>query len=229
MHIIGSSTIYYRCSNNRKGLCTNRFSFREHDLLSPLKEFLLDSLHTPDVKHARERLTATIDGRTQHIEEDLRRRRALLMDLTKRIQNLVGQLASHPSDSIALALRDLEEEACAERSAIERLCSEVDAPPTVVDDRTLRRFIRGLGDRREDSERGRSLLYRWFAGSAMRLEHRNGEWKITGSLSPMALLLPDARRCTQESTSASLVLYRAVRPARSQPTVAPISRKSGSV
>lgn len=177
----------------------------------------MNSLQAREFTNARERLTATINGRALQIEEDLRRRKALMKDLAKRIRNLIGQLAARPSESIALALRDLEEQASSERSAIERLGHEVRAPLDTVDDQTLRRYIHALGDRRAGVQRSRAMLSLWFAGGTIRLEQRSKSWALTGALRPAALILPDMRRGQCDSSNPTIALDSKVWAAGARP------------
>lgn len=182
---------YYRCSRaSSRGTCENRLSMREADARETFLRALRDTLLE------RRQIASVLDAVAEALREwcagagdELATRRARLGRAEAAIRRLVNAIAEGASEALAAKVRELEQEARAERIAIAALedAPSADDLPSVDEAlEAVRELVDLIGT--GDVHAGRETLRGCLDGGAIRAAPTGGRYFLeAGVLPPMVL------------------------------------------
>ena len=197
----GSPHRYYRCVSNRKrGVCSNRLSVRESMTRQRLLEAVGSAIASPDaVAHIRRRLAEGMGSLSRGIAAELAERTARLPRVEERIRGLILMQAEGDRSPLVAQMRsDLEAQAHAERTAIEDLRAQADAPirlppADLITERVL--ALKALTES-PNVDGARAALRRYFKGGEVTLTPEafgDGQAYVArGEFMPLVMLTENA-------------------------------------
>jgi site-specific DNA recombinase len=175
----GSPHRYYRCVSNRKrGVCTNRLSVRETLTRQRVLEAISSAIASPEaVAHIRHRLAERLGSFSRDIAADLEARVARVKRVEERVRGLiVMQAEGDRSPMVAQMRADFEAQAQTERTAVEELRSQAEAPIRLPPVDLITERVLAL---RADVEGGRAALRRYLKGGEITLTPESFEGRET--------------------------------------------------
>ncbi len=178
----GSSTKYYRCADaSKRGTCDNHVSLREDVARARILGTLKARLTSEEgINYLRKRIAQSLNKLSGEANAELEERHARLTRTENRIARLVQFIADgNQSDAVRSALKDLEAQARADKTAVKALRAQASLPielPGIdaIVERAL--DIQTIVD--ADPTRAREELGRWFDGGHIKVTPQPGDFYI---------------------------------------------------